>query len=245
MKLLPALLLTLPTAIHAADTSWLELGSEWLHYDNGQPASTVTDLAASHSNTAGQTLYGSLAQQQRFGRRDITLMAGAYLPLTDSGQLHLETSASPDPQLKPRYTAYAGWYQALPQGWTLEPGVQSTHYQSLRVDRYSLALERYFSNWRIAYHIADVHVPGSSRLSQRAQADFYYGESNRIGLGHAWGDDQESLPTGVITTPVSSFFVSGLHQLSEHVALLYSAQDNKQGSLYRSTGGRLGIRYSF
>ncbi len=224
--------------------AWLEAGSERQHFDNGNDDATIQSLVASYK-VRDRVVYGELTHQDRFGRQDTSALLGAYVPLTRRGQLHVEASVTPDPELKPRHTAYAGWYQSLPGGWALEPGVQSTQYRDLRVARYSLNVERYLSNWRLLYGIADVHLEGSSSLNHRVQADYYYGERNHIGVGHAWGDDQESLPGGVITTPVRSHYLSGQHQIAPRLSILYLIQDTEQGSLYRQTGGRFGLRYHF
>ncbi len=237
-------LLAAPAALAAPVESWLEIGSERQHFDNGNDDAAIQSLVGSYK-TADHVVYGELTHQDRFNRQDTTALLGTYLPLLPKGQLHVEASVSPNPELKPRDTIYAGWYQSLPHGWTLEPGLQTTHYKDLRVDRYSLNIERYLRNWRVLYGIADVQLAGSSGLNHRVQADYYYGEHNRIGAGHAWGDDQESLPTGVIKTPVRSNYLSGQHQISPRLSLIYLLQDTEQGSLYRQTGVRLGLRLQF
>lgn len=235
-------LLSMATAVQAEN--WIEIGSERQHFDNGQDDATIQSISGSYQGT-DRVVYGEVSHHDRFGKQDTVAMAGLFQHLTAAGQLHLEASVSPDPELKPRNTVYAGWYQTLPKGWTLEPGAQITEYEDLRVERYSLNIERYLANWRLFYGIADVRLDDSSGLNHRAQADYYYGERNHIGIGHAWGDDQESLPTGVIKTPVKSYYLTGQHQLSPRLSLLYQIQDTEQGTLYRQTGGRIGLRFHF
>lgn len=234
----------LVTALPVLAEDWLEVGHERQVYDNDAPDADTSYVGGSWTQDR-QVVYGELSQYRRFNSRDVQTLIGGYAPLTRSGQLHAEGSFSNKPDIKARSQVYAGWYQVLPGGWTVEPGVQRTRYSEQQVTRYSVNVERYIANWRLLYGIADVRLDHESSRNQRVQADYYHGQRNRIGVGYAWGDDLESLPVGVVSTPVQSLFLTGQYQLTPHVSMTWQVQETDQGTLYRQTGGRLGIRYQF
>lgn len=242
MRLLLGLLAI--SALPAAADDWVEAGLDQQRYTNNAPAADTAYVAATHRDSQ-RVIYGELVDYRRFGEVDQQATAGIYQQLTGSGKLHLEGSLAPGASIKPRGNAYAGWYQSLPGGWALEPGVQHTRYATVDVERYNLNVEKYIGNWRGFYAIADVHLAGSTALAQRVQLDWFYGTRSRVGLGHAWGDDQESLPGGVIKTPVRSEFLAGQHELGPRYSLIWQLQQIDQGALYRQHGGRLGIRIFF
>lgn len=244
------LALLLPGIATAAD--WLEAGYERQTYDaftaaEYEDSSTYT-LSGNHER--GRTVwYGELARLERFDRSDMQLMIGTYQPLTATGQLHGEAYLTPDADFRPRQQVYLGWYQALPGGWTLEPGYQTTRYPDVQVSRYNLNIERYIGDYRLFYGIADVRLNGNSELNHRIQADWYRDERSRYGLGTAWGDDQEvdleRAGEPVIVTPFRSWYLSAVQTLGSRVDLTAQLQTTEQEDRYRQTGGRLGLRYHF
>jgi len=242
MKRTPLILLLAMTGAHAE--SWLEGGLDHQHYSSGPAAGDTAYVAGSHRE-ADRTLYGELLHYERFDHIDTQATAGIYQRMTADGKLHLEGSISPEALIKPRSAFYAGWYQALSRGWAIEPALQRLNYATVSVSRYSLLTEKYIGNWRGAYAVADVQLNGSSALNQRLQGDWFYGDRSRVGAGVAWGDDQESLASGVVKTPVRSVFVAGQHELSPRWSLTWQIQQIDQGDLYRQRGIRLGARYQF
>lgn len=251
MKWPSVILLPMACATHAE--SWVEAGLDHQQFSSGASSAETSYVAAS-SKQATRTIYGELDHFERYDHIDTQGTLGIYQKVTGTGTLHLETALAPGAQIKPRTSLYGGWYQKLPQGWTVEPGMQYTHYVSdldpqsrvnLTVDRYSLATEKYISNWRLVYVIADVRLAGNSALNQRLQADRFYGDHNRIGVGYAWGDDQERDTSQVTTTPVKTVYVTGQHAFSPRWNLIWQVQQIDQGNLYRQRGARIGVRYLF
>jgi len=242
MRLLLIAACALPAPVLADD--WVEAGFDHQRYTNSAPSADTQYLAATHRDKQ-RVIYGEALQYQRFGQTDIQATAGIYERLTPTGQLHLETSLAPDAVIKPRSNVYAGWYQALPGGWAVEPGAQATRYATVHVERYSLNVEKYVGNWRFLYGVADVHLADSTALNQRVQTDWFYGERSRVGIGYGQGDDQESLPAGVVKTAVRSEFIAGQHELGQRLSLIWQLQQTDQGTLYTQRGGRLGIRVIF
>jgi len=253
--LLP-LLLPLATSVQAdafdplADTGWLEAGYEESRYDSLRPGRSfdpyrITSVSGSltHKNAVW---YGELAFHDRFNTSDTQLLIGSYQPVTATGQLHVEAYVTEDADFRPRLQAYAGWYQKLPAGFTVEPGYQTSRYPAVNIDRYSLATEKYLGAFRIAHHIGLVQVSEQSEISQRLQLDWYRGERARVGIGMAWGDDQEQEENGDVTVrPVRSYFATLVQPVSPRLDLTASLQTARYDDLYRQNGGRVGLRYHY
>jgi len=233
-------------SLPALGDSWIEAGHQEQYNDNNSSDALTTYIAASTKTKNNLTLYGELSNFERFGRADEQAMLGTYAPITASGQWHGELSASNSADLRPIRSAYAGWYQTLPRGWTIEPGLQSKRYDnSTIVERYSFTTEYYFSAWRLAYSIAEIHQEASSSLNHRIQTDYYYSNRSRIGIGYGWGEDIESLPGGIFKTSVQSLYLTGQYQLNKKFNLVYQANNTKYESLYNQVGWNLGLRYFF
>ncbi len=231
-------------AMPAVAQTWVEAAVDHQRYSRGFPSANTHSVSASHRSEA-RTVYGELQRFERFGLIESQSTVGLYEQVTATGQLHLEASGTPDAVIKPRFAGYAGWYQALPEGWAVEPGLQIIRYQTVDVRKQSMLVEKYAGAWRWAAALARIELQSESELNYRLQGDWFYGERSRLGAGVAWGDDQESLPNGVLKTPVRSAFVGGQHEVSSAWSLTWSLQQVDQGDLYRQRGGRFGVRYHF
>lgn len=228
-----------------ADSGWIGLSADYQDYSKDFRSAQTYSLAGSLKQ-ATRTLYGEVSDYQRGDARDLPVLLGLYQNITPSGQLHVEGSWTANPMLKPEHQEYVGWYQSLPSGWTVEPGYQWTSYNSVDVEKASLAVEKYWQTFRFAYGVARVTLNGEQAFNQRLQADWFYRDGDKLSAGVAQGDDQEVLDTGVvIQTPVSSYFLAGEHRLASQWQMLWQVQHTDQGDIYRQQGARLGIRYQF
>jgi len=231
--------------VAAADSGWIGLSADYQDYSKNFAAAQTYALAGSLKQ-ATRTLYGEVSDYQRGAAHDQPVLLGIYQNITGNGQLHVEGNWTANPLIKPEHQVYAGWYQSLPAGWTVEPGYQWTQYSSVSVEKASVAVEKYWQAFRFAYGAAQVTLKGERAFNQRLQADWFYREGNKLSAGIARGDDQEVLDTGVvIQTPVRSYFLAGEHSLSGQWQALWQVQHTDQGDIYRQQGARVGIRYQF
>lgn len=247
MKTRVTLLMTLccMPLMAVADNGWLSYSVDYQDYSKDFRSARSHTLAGSLKQ-AERTLYGEVSDYRRGNAHDVPVQLGIYQKITERGQLHVEGSWAANPQIKPKHQEYVGWYQALPSGWTVEPGYQWTRYQRVGVEKASVAVEKYWQSFRFAYGVARVTLNGESAFNQRLQTDWFYREDSKLSAGVAEGDDQEVLDTGVvIQTPVSSYFLAGEHRISPQWQVLWQLQQSDQGDIYRQRGARLGIRYQF
>lgn len=231
--------------IAVADSGWVELSADYQDYSkNFRSAQTYTVAGSLKQDT--RTLYGEVSDYQRGDAHDVPIQLGLYQQLTTSGQLHAEVNVATDPLIKPAHQEYIGWYQSLPAGWTIEPGYQWTHYNTVDVEKASLTVEKYWQAFRFAYGAARVTLNNENAFNQRVQADWFYRDGSKLSTGLARGDDQEVLDTGVvIQTPVSSYFLAGEQRITNQWQVLWQLQHIDQGNIYRQQGARIGIRYQF
>lgn len=228
-----------------ADTGWVELSADYQDYSNGFSSAQTYALAGSLKQ-ATRTLYGEISDYQRGQAHDTPVQLGIYQQITASGQLHAEATLTASPLIKPEHQEYVGWYQSLPSGWTVEPGYQWTHYNTVDVEKASVTVEKYWQTFRFAYGAARVTLNGENAFNHRLQADWFYRDNSKLSAGLSRGDDQEVLDTGVvIQTPVSNYFLAGEHPMARQWQVLWQLQHTDQGSIYRQQGARIGIRYQF
>jgi len=231
--------------IAAADTGWIELGTDYQRYSNGF-SSAQNHTVSGSLKQATRTLYGEVSDYHRGNAHDSPVQLGLYQNITASGQLHVEGTWTANPMLKPEHQEYVGWYQTLPAGWTIEPGYQWTSYNTVDVEKASIIAEKYWQAFRFSYGAARVTLNGESAVNHRLQADWFYRDNNKLSAGIAHGDDQEVLDTGlVIQTPVRNYFLAGEHSIAKQWQVLWQLQHTDQGDIYRQQGARLGIRCQF
>jgi YaiO family outer membrane protein len=228
-----------------ANNGWVELSADYQHYSKGLSAAQTLSLNGSLKQE-GRTIFGEISDYQRGNAHDLPIQLGLYQSVTATGSLHVEGTWTANPLIKPKHQEYVGWYQSLPQGWTIEPGYQWTTYESVSVEKASVVVEKYLGAYRFVYGAGQVSLAGEKAYNHRLQADWYYRDQEKLSAGIALGDDQEVLPNGqVIQTPVRNYFLAGTHNLNAKWQWLWQLQHTDQGDIFRQQGVRLGIRHQF
>ena len=120
-------------------------------------------------------------------------------------------------------------------------------YNTTKVDVAELTVERYFSDYRIAFSVypSRSQVAGNA-TSYRLQLSHYYGEENNIQLMVVRGTEVDK-PTGVDTvlaTSVRSAALFGRHWMTRNLGLTYSIGHTEQGASTRKAVN-VGLRYRF
>lgn len=241
-----ALLCLLVASPLAQAAGWWEVGGEVSRFTNDRPSANISYAAASWSQS-DTTVYGEASRVERFGVVDSQFMLGTYLPLTSTGKLRLEGRVSPSPEVLAKNAYLIGYYQALPQGWTVEPTYQETRFDQLTIRRLGWSTEKYVGPWRLAHQIASVELRGERALNQQLRVDHFHSDTDRIGLFYAFGTDQEeNEPGGIINkTRVDAYGITGQQTLAGPWRLTYTVSQLRQGDSFTETGVRLGIRRQF
>ena len=179
----------------------------------------VTHLDLSRQIADRHTIYGGLRDVRRFGLADTEATAGFYTPLGAAWTAVVEASVSRSSQFLPKYTLFAQLHKAHASGWGTSVGLRHSEYERSAVDILSATAERYWGNWR---------------------GDF-------IGVNYTTGREVENVgpPTGVRSSDVNGWSITGRHWFSRAWALTYDLVSHEQGTLYRRQGLRVGVRHSF
>jgi YaiO family outer membrane protein len=241
------LALMLPLAAGATTTVALSQGAEALSGD--RPAWRETALDAYWTGERGAALGAGLRELSRFSQDDVDGAFWAQAPL-GGFVLGVEGSASPTWNFVPRWSAGARVERGLPAGWVLSLGAIARRYEGdvarTTATLASFGLERYWGRWRAAATTTAVALEGAWSGGERLALDFYYGDGGRIGASVAVGRELESIGGGqVLRTDVLGGGLAGAHPISAGWALTWELSAQRQGDLYRRTGGRLGLRRQF
>ena len=227
----------------------MEGGLSYENLDKGKPDWKSAYVEAAHDFAPRQTLYGQVRETERFDFRDKEIAAGYYHPLSSTFTGQVEASHSPEHNVLPESSVYAGLSWQFGSGWVVSGGGRYNTYTDNDARVLNASLERYFGSFRAFYALFNGKPQGASSASaQRVGMDFFYcGERCRIGAGATWGREVEYVgpPTGIITSDVRAFGLYGRHWFTPEWAVTWDLGTHEQGDLYRRTGARLGLRHHF
>ncbi len=194
-----------------------------------------------------KVLIGRATASERFGLRDNTLGLSGYYPLAERTTAYAEATTSDTHRVLPRDSLHLQLAHSLADGWGVLGGLRHVSYNVTSVDIADLTLERYFSDYRLAFtaYPSRSQIAGNAS-SYRLQFSRYYGEENNIQLAIVRGTEVDK-PTGVdsvLATSVRSVALFGRHWLTRDVGLGYALGYTVQGQSTRRAVN-LGLRYRF
>lgn len=206
-----------------------------------------TQLELMRHFAARKLLIGRAVSSERFGLHDDTLGLSGYYPLGERTTAYVDVTASNTHRVLPRDSLHLQLAQSLSQGWGLIGGLRHVTYNTTVVDVADLTLERYVSDYRVAF----TAYPSRSRTagsaaSYRLQLSRYYGDENNIQLMIVSGTEVDK-PTGidqVVATSVRSIALFGRHWLTRDWGLGYGIGSTEQGQSRRRSAN-VGLRYRF
>lgn len=205
-------------------------------------------VEAAHTFAPRQTVYAALREVERFDLKDSQVEAGYYQPLSPRLAGHIEGNASPEHNMLPKGSLFGELALQLDAGWVASGGVRKSEYTATSARVITASLERYFGRFRALYTMNNGKPEDAgSATGHRIGLDYYYaGERSRVGVSATWGREVENIPpTGVLTSDVRALNIYGRHWVSPAWAITGELGTHEQGSFYRRTGGRLGLRYAF
>lgn len=226
------------------------LGRESL--SGGLPAWQQADLALRRRWAPHSQFEFKARRTERFGLVDRELGVGVALPLADGWDASLSVATSPTHRVLPRTDATATLQRQLGDGWVLGGSLRAVHYDADRTAAVSLGVERYFGSaalgdWRAAASLTATRLSGlGSSGSARVQIDRYFGDRGRLGLLLSGGREVDNLGQGALqVSDVQSLALLGRWPLGSAWALSGEIGQTRLGSLYRRSGGRLGVELDF
>lgn len=204
-------------------------------------------LEVSKTLAPRRSIYGSISETSRFALLDHQFSAGAYFSLNKRWLAQIEGSFSPSHRVQARYSVMGQLGRDLGRGWLATVGIRHSSYNQARANLHTLSIERYWKKYRAAYTLFVSQQPGvGTATSHSLQANYFYRERNAIGVILSAGKELTNLgPRGLLGTEARGVAVVGRHAVSQHWAIHYDLNWNRQGDIYSRRGGRFGVRYYF
>ncbi|XQR91289.1 YaiO family outer membrane beta-barrel protein [Stutzerimonas urumqiensis] len=190
--------------------------------------------------------YGALLREQRFGDWDPGLELGAVIALDENWTLQPEVGYQHDPFFLPKWHADLRLQRRLPAGFLGAVSVRRTEYETSRVDRLALSVERYWNDWRAGYtvNITDVSNAGTP-IGHDLSLDYYYDGLSYLGLRGTFGEEEAVEGQRLLTSDVRAISLQGRHWFDTRWALTWEFGRHDQGDLYTRDWVQLGLRHAF
>ena len=226
----------LGSPVWAAGCAGQEGGAEAFHdldfsyrietLDPKSPHWTDWELAYRRTFARRTLLLGRLTQSRRFDLADTSGTVGGYLPLGAQDTLFAETTQSATHRVLPQSSYQLAWAHAFTGGWGTQFGARHVIYNSTEVTIGELTLEKYISDYRLAYSYSPSHSStAAGAAGHRLQGGYFYGSGNSAQVIVTTGDevDKPTSATAVTATRVNSAALFGLQWLSCDWAVGWSA----------------------
>ena len=225
-----------------------ELGAGAERLSGGRSGWRQTDGALRYAFAPRASAELNVRRTERFELRDSEIGAAIAAPIGGAWSGALAIASSPTHRTLPRGSVAGRLQRALGDGWAAGAGLKRTRYDEAATTGLSLAIERYFGNWRAAAEVLHTRVDsgGPSTDALRLQLDRYIGERSRVGLIVAGGREIDDLGVSTLTiSQVETVALVGRWQVAPSWALVADIGSSRVGSLYRRSGGRLGVQLDF
>ena len=251
LSLLPLCCVCVLAAVAAGAASaqaWqAELGAGAESLSGGRPGWRQHDAALRWRLAPRALLEGSARSTERFDLRDREWGAGLAAPIGGAWSGALSIAVSPTHRVLPHGSAGAQLQRALAGGWLLGIGWKRTRYDVSSTTGLTLGAERYWRDWRGAAAWIHTRVDGGAATDAlRLQLDRSFGEQSRLGIVVAAGREIDDLGVSQLTlSRVESVAVLGRWQFAPRWAAVGDLGTQRVGSLYRRSGGRLGVQLDF
>ncbi len=186
-----------------------------------------------------------LNRSQRFGLQD----SSAYLNYTrpmQGGAANFELAYAPDADFLAKHMLGVGWNGVIGAGYGYILAYRQRSYRDTLSDSLNLTLEKYFSDYRVAYTNTISSIDKSqTEQSHRLQLQWIGEANNRLGLTYASGNEPVYLgPSSLTAAHVSTIQIDGVWWIKD-IGLSVAMWRVVQGSFYQRTGAQLGIRLAF
>ena len=183
------------------------------------------------------------ARSQRFGERDSLYEIYGSLPLSPRVMITGRGLYSPSHQVRHKNGALVDVSIALAKGWVVTVGGGRTRYNSGPSDKGTITVERYFSDYRLAYTAMAVQPEGGPWSPvQRVGGSWYYGDDSRLNFNLATGEETDESIIGAASLEFDTWGAGfgGRHWFTPRFAIDYSVgyeglESNRGDHLDRTT----------
>ena len=194
----------------------------------------------------GTRYTGRVARDARNDEGDISIgLGGEWRVQSWFAGAGLMFVADPAFQARTGFEVYAG--RSFDDGWGGTVRYRRRDYDNATIGTVVASVEKYVSDFRVAYTLGVSHLQGASTFSGHTlTGNWYYRDSSSVGVSLSGGREAEAIGGGrVIETDVRGISLSGRHQLDERLGLHWWLGLHDQGDLYRRrfVGMAVSIRF--
>ena len=195
-----------------------------------------------------QTIYGRVAELNRFGLTDAALTAGVTQKFLGDWTGTIETYDSPTGHFIPQWSMLGSirYQTAWPVG--IEFGFRHASYRTINNEIGTVTLDGYVDQLRLAgtLYMSDLQGAGGLKFSGLLDASWYYDETDYVGVMLGYGTQPVIVSPGVYRNDqVQTYLVRGLQEIAGPFSLYYDAGVIVQGTSYTRAGANLALKYSF
>lgn len=214
---------------------------------DGRADWTRTEVGLTKRFDSERQVYLRAGRVERFNRRDADFRIGAYAPIVEHWEGHLEVQWTPSPDVLPGYGLRGRLYYSLESNLRPYAGFSVRDYSSNHVRTGSLGVEYYYDLFRLAYTFSNgTGKSDRSTGSHQFQFGVYANGGSSLAFSYSGGEEIDFVGAGrTVRSDVSYLIVNGLYRVNPDWALLFEVMHHDQGDFYTREGGRIGARYRF
>jgi len=188
----------------------------------------------------------TLTEYRRFSLVDNEVAVGGAFKFARSWLVDGALRLSPDADFLAELVVDAGAKKQLGNGWLAGVDLRYREYPDDTVNTWGLNVERYFGNFRAAYHIGNTRLSTSSSFMHSGVLNYYAESGSQYGLTVAAGDEVEIIAPGrLLEMDISAVSFSGRHPLRGRLSIVWRVGTHRQGSIYRRNSAGLSVAGEF
>ena len=187
----------------------------------------------------------ALSRTRRFGLDDSQFAASAALPIGAKLVATVDAAFSPTHRVLARHALGGALQFEFAPAWLAHAGVKTTSYDAVRVNQGLLMLERYVGAYSAALAWRPTRAFGATAYGYSAQAAWYYGDKDSVGVMLSSGDEASSLPGGVVLGRVRAAALTGRHVIAPGWTFNYGFSQTRQVGLYTRKGINVGLAHVY
>lgn len=215
--------------------------------DGDRPGWNAQSVRVGWAATERTRLFAAAGRDERFDRADRSFALGIRQSFLERWHAGLELERGSDVSFLPEDEVSAFIGRQFDHGWVGELRSRRLNYETATVTVWSARVERYFSDYRVAYTLHASRLHGlTNAVSHALDLNWYRDNRSSYGITVAYGDEAEAVGLSrVLETEVGSVTVTGRHDLGGRYGLAWWLGIHEQGSFYRRRYAGMAVTAGF
>ena len=185
------------------------------------------------------------SQVNRYGMKDETAYINYTYP-TKFGAANIELAMTSNPDFLYKSLYGLGWNGVIANGFGYITSYRQRKYNDVLSDMFSVTIEKYFSDYRLAYTNTQSTLDKDQREeSHRVQLQWIAESNNRLGISYSSGNEPIDLGFHQLSsTNINHLQLDGVYWIKDF-GISAAVWHIKQGEFYTRNGAQIGIRMAF